>query len=111
MPTTYQHKANELLKQRASLYEQMKAIIDGADAEGRGLTAEEKAVVMPAVTDFLGDALPFGGGHGRRVDHTERIAKVAARIGEHPQHGDVDGHALTLRRSGTLRRPSGTMVR
>lgn len=39
--TTYQHKANELLKQRASLYEQMKAIVDGADTEKRSLTAEE----------------------------------------------------------------------
>lgn len=39
--TTYQHKANELLKQRASLYEQMKAIVDGADADKRSLTAEE----------------------------------------------------------------------
>ena len=40
--STYQHKANELLKQRASLYEQMKAIVDGADnIDKRSLTAEE----------------------------------------------------------------------
>ena len=39
--STYQTKVNDLLKQRASLYEQMKAIVDGADTDKRSLTAEE----------------------------------------------------------------------
>ncbi len=44
MPTTYRTKITELLEQRANLHSQMKAIIDGAEADNkRALTAEESA--------------------------------------------------------------------
>ncbi len=46
-----------------------------------------------AVTQFGGDALPVAGVHSARVDDAERIAELALRIGEHTQHGHVDGHA------------------
>lgn len=39
----YRHKINALLEQRANLWEQMKAVLDGADEAKRSLTAEETA--------------------------------------------------------------------
>lgn len=44
MSTTYRTKVIELLQQRANLYEQMKAVVDGAEADNkRSMTAEEVA--------------------------------------------------------------------
>lgn len=43
MSTTYRHKITELLEQRANLTSQMRAIVDGAEAEKRSLSAEEGA--------------------------------------------------------------------
>ena len=43
MPTTYRNKVDELLKQRANLYEQMKALVDPTIAENRSMTGEEQA--------------------------------------------------------------------
>ncbi|MEZ5409577.1 MAG: phage major capsid protein [Acidimicrobiales bacterium] len=43
MSTTYQTKVTELLAQRKGLHEEMKALLDAADAEKRAITAEETA--------------------------------------------------------------------
>lgn len=71
----------------------------GEDAGVRGGRSISRQVdeYRFAVTQFGGDALPFTGGHGGRVHHAERIAEVASRIGEHPQHSHVDGHMSTVR--------------
>jgi HK97 family phage major capsid protein len=96
--TTYQHKANELLKQRAGLYEQMKAIVDGADTAGRSMTAEEVASYDALNVDI--DGLDQQRKRYEEMDRREAdllAAQERSRIdiaGQgQPQGGDADERA------------------
>ena len=58
-----------------------------------------------AVTQFGRYPLPIGWGPPARVDDAERIAELAVRVGENPQHCHVDGHvpdATTWRREAQV---------
>lgn len=74
MPTTLQ-----LRERRANVWEQMKEIIDSAEAAGRPLTAEERSKYEAAEKDFdaTDAAVALAERHEKRAEAVERVDRTA----------------------------------
>jgi HK97 family phage major capsid protein len=81
MPTTLQ-----LREQRANVWEQMKEVIDSAEAAGRGLNAEELAKYNAAEKDFdaLDASIQAAERHGKRAEDLKAVDRRGVVPGGDP---------------------------
>lgn len=95
----------QLREQRANIWEQMKAIMDGAEREGRGLTAEENETYdrLEKDLDAKGTEVARAEAHAKReeafnqVDRSGVVPPEDGMESDEPQKGYTDAFARYMR--------------